>query len=62
MKSKTHSWELGLVGDLRQGLQPAAISSEAEVEEREEREGGTNPTLTQAVSGFNQRPHLFFSF
>ena len=53
---------LGLVDDLRQGIRPAAVSCEAEVEEREEREGGTNPTLSQTVSSVNQRAHLVFQF
>ena len=49
---------MGLVIDIRHGLAPAAIASETEVEEREEREGSTNPTLSQAVSSFNQRAYL----
>ena len=41
-------------------LAPAASGSEAEVEEREERESSTDPGLSQTVSSIDQRAHLGF--
>ena len=46
----------------RHELEPAAIGSEAEVEERQEGEGSTNPGLSQTVSSLNQGAHLVGKF